>query len=272
MQWPPIRTIRLPRTLTQPSQKNRAEFRIAIICALPREADTVTVLFDEFWDDDGDVFGRAKGDTNTYITGRLGIHAVVLVTAPAMSTTYAASTATCLRLSFPEVKLALLIGVCGGIPEVDGRDVFLGDVVISRTLIQFDYGRQYPDHFVVKKNVDDSLGRGNKETRSLLAGVEMEFGRRRLEARAQFHLRSLQEAAIRERRRAKYSYPGMIKDKLYIPTYRHQHQTSCESCCSESNLICEVATKAACEEQSITEPGGHRLKEQSTSSLDLVPS
>ncbi|KAJ3490636.1 hypothetical protein NLG97_g5746 [Lecanicillium saksenae] len=228
--------------------KNRAEFRIAIICALPREADPVTLLFDEFWDDDGDVFGRAKGDTNTYITGRLGIHDVVLVTAPAMGTANAASTATCLRLSFPEVKLALLIGVCGGIPKVDGRDVFLGDVVISRTLFQFDYGRQYPGYFAVKKSVDDSLGRANKEIRSLLASVEMEFGRRRLETRAQFHLKSLQEAAIREGRRAKYFYPGMSKDRLYMPTYRHQHQTSCASCCSGSSPICEVATKAACED------------------------
>ena len=40
----------------------------------------------------------------------------------------------------------------------------------------------------------------------------------------------------------------MIKDRLYIPTYRYQHQTSCESCCSEFNPICEVATKAACED------------------------
>ncbi|KAJ3499713.1 hypothetical protein NLG97_g108 [Lecanicillium saksenae] len=227
---------------------SRAVFRVAIICALPREADAVTLLFDEFWDDDGDVFGRAKGDTNTYVTGRVGNHNVVLVTAPAMGTTNAASTATCLRLSFPGVRLALLIGVCGGIPEIDGRDVFLGDVVISRTLVQFDYGRQYPGYFAVKKTVDDSLGRANKEIRSLLASVEMEFGRRRLEAKAQNHLRSLQETAIRERRRAKYSYPGMMMDRLYLSSYRHQHQAACDNCCSGPFAACELATRASCED------------------------
>lgn len=227
---------------------SRADFRIAIICALPREADAVTLLFDEFWDDDGDAFGKAKGDTNTYITGRLGIHNIVLVIAPAMGTTNATSTATCLRLSFPGIKLALLIGVCGGIPKINGHDVFLGDVVISRTLVQFDYGRQYPHHFAVKKTIDDSLGRANKEIRSLLATVEMEFGRRRLAAKAQVHLKSLQEAAIRERRGAKYSYPGMIKDRLYLPSYHHRHQKSCDNCCSESNSMCELATRASCED------------------------
>lgn len=225
----------------------RADFLIAIICALPREADAVTLLFDKFWDDEGDVFGRAKGDTNTYVTGRIGIHDVVLVTAPAMGTTNATSMATCLRLSFPGVKLSLLIGVCGGVPKIDGRDVFLGDVVISRALVQFDYGRQYPGHFEVKKSVDDSLGRANKEIRSLLASLESEFGRRRLETKARVHLASLQEAAIHERRRVKYSYPGMIKDRLYRPSYRHQHQTSCDNCYG-SESICEVAKKAACED------------------------
>ncbi len=43
--------------------------------------------------------------------------------------------ATCLCLSFPRVKLALLIRVYNGIPKVNSCDVFLGNVVISRTLI-----------------------------------------------------------------------------------------------------------------------------------------
>lgn len=226
---------------------SRTDFRVAIICALPREADAVTLLFDEFWDDDGDVFGRAKGDTNTYITGRLGIHNVVLAICPAMGTTNAASTAACLRWSFPGVKLALLVGVCGGVPAISGRDVFLGDVVVSRTLVQYDYGRSYPDHFEVKNTIDDSLSRANRDIRGLLASAETEFGRRRLEAKAKDHLSSLQNAAIRERRQAKYSYPGIMKDKLYSPAYRHLHPSSCDICCGSAHA-CELARKASCEE------------------------
>lgn len=230
--------------------KSRAEFRIAIICALPREADAVTLLFDEFWDDDGDVFGRAKEDANTYVTGRLGTHNVVLVIAPAMGIANAASVAVCLRLSFPGVKLALLIGVCGGIPEINSCDVLLGDVVISRTLIQYDHGRQYPGHFAVKNTVDDSLSRANKNILGLLASIETEFGRRRLETKAMVHLNSVQEAAIREHRKANYTYPETSKDRLYLPTYRHQHWSSCDTCCSGSAAICELATKTSCDDLS----------------------
>ncbi|KAF5122380.1 hypothetical protein E5D57_012857 [Metarhizium anisopliae] len=227
---------------------SREDFRIAIICALPCEADAVTLLFDEFWDNDGDTFGRARGDTNTYITGHLGSHNVVLAIPPAMGTTNATATAACLRSSFPRLKLTLIIGVCGGVPKINGSDVFLGDVVISKTIVQYDYGRQYPGHFAVKKTIDDSLGRANKDIRGLLASVETEFGHERLQGKAVVYLKSLQETAIRKRRRAKYHYPGMTGDKLFLPNYRHLHQKSCDTCRDRSTHICEPATKASCED------------------------
>jgi len=49
----------------------RGSFRVVIICALPREADAVNLLFDAFWDGEGDPYGRADNNTNTYITGRM---------------------------------------------------------------------------------------------------------------------------------------------------------------------------------------------------------
>ena len=42
----------------------REDFEIAIICALQVEADVVEALFDEYWDEDGDRYGKAPGDTN----------------------------------------------------------------------------------------------------------------------------------------------------------------------------------------------------------------
>ncbi len=61
--------------------RHRGDFRIAIICALTVEYDAVSLVFDRFWDENDDTFGRAHGDTNTYTTGRIGKHDVVLVLA-----------------------------------------------------------------------------------------------------------------------------------------------------------------------------------------------
>lgn len=52
-------------------------------------------------------------------------------------TTNAALATACLRSSFPRLKLALLIAVRGGIPEIRGSDVLQGDVVISKTVVQY---------------------------------------------------------------------------------------------------------------------------------------
>jgi uncharacterized protein YdaU (DUF1376 family) len=43
---------------------SRDEFEVAIICALPLEYNAVTLAIDEFWDDEGDQYGRAVGDPN----------------------------------------------------------------------------------------------------------------------------------------------------------------------------------------------------------------
>ena len=56
----------------------REDFEIAIVCALPLEYDAVSLLFDEFWDGEGDQYGRAAGDVNYYTTGCIGKHNVVL--------------------------------------------------------------------------------------------------------------------------------------------------------------------------------------------------
>ncbi|KAI9896032.1 hypothetical protein N3K66_009101 [Trichothecium roseum] len=231
-------------SLKQPS--DRRSFRTAIICALPREADAVALLFDQYWDEECDPYGRADGDTNTYITGRIGGHNVVLAILPNMGTNSAAAATASLRSSYTDLKLAILVGICGGIPHIANSDAFLGDVIVSRTIVQYDYGRQYPGHFAVKNNVEDSLGRANKDIRSLLAVFETELMRERLQMEASKHLKHLQEAGRKKRRRANYQYPGTKEDRLYPPHHTHKHREKCSVCADNLDIFCESASKASC--------------------------
>lgn len=230
---------------------SRDQFHIAVICALPREADAVTLLFDEFWDEESDPFGRAVGDVNTYMTGRIGKHNVVLAILPGMGTNNAAASTASLRSSYNNLKLALLVGICGGVPRIEDDDVFLGDVVVSKAIVQYDFGRQYPGGFEIKNTIEDSLGRANKDIRGLLAVFETERMRERLMTKSADYLKQLQEAARRKRRRAKYQNPGAIQNKLFLRDYIHQHQLeSCDTCSNvdSSGEICESASKASCED------------------------
>ncbi|KAH6869398.1 nucleoside phosphorylase domain-containing protein [Thelonectria olida] len=243
----PLTTTTLAMSPLQPPT-DRKSFRVAIICALPREADAITLLFDQFWDEVRDPYGRVDGDTNTYITGRIGDHNIVLAVLPNMGTNSAAAATASLRSSYTGLRLAILVGICGGVPRIADCDAFLGDVVVSKSIIQYDYGRQYPGHFSVKNTVEDSLARANKDIRGLLAVFETELMRERLQAEASEHLKQLQKVARDKRRRANYRYPGTTEDRLYPSNHIHKHWTSCDLCADGSGTFCEAASKASCAE------------------------
>jgi nucleoside phosphorylase len=60
----------------------------------------------------------------------------------------AASVASSLLVSYQGVRLALVVGVCGGaLPPPKYKEIFLGDVIISDLVIEYDFGRQYPGGF-----------------------------------------------------------------------------------------------------------------------------
>lgn len=143
---------------------DRSDFTIAIICALTLEGDAVQLVFDETYDPSTQGYGRQYGDTNTYVNGRIGEHNVVLCYMPSMGRSSAASVASSLRLSYTGVRLALVVGICGGAPyTLDNTPIYLGDVTISDSVIQYDFGRQYPDGFRRKTGVRDVLGRPNQD-------------------------------------------------------------------------------------------------------------
>src|SRR5436190_3477 len=181
-----------------PQPSRREEFEIALICGLPLEYDAVSLLFDEFWDEDGDRYGRVAGDLNSYTTGSIGKYNVVLALLPHMGKVNAASATASIRSSYTGLRLALLVGICGGVPKKgdDEDEILLGDVIVSKTIVQYDFGKRYPDKFARKDAVEDNLGRSNKDIRGLFAILETELGAERLQQRTVHHLKMLQASAI----------------------------------------------------------------------------
>ncbi|KAF4825662.1 hypothetical protein CGCSCA5_v000344 [Colletotrichum siamense] len=221
---------------------------IAILCALPLESDAVEGQLDEYCLTDSLPSQKVAWDTNTYSRGRIGRHHIVLVHLAGMGKRDAVAAATNCKASFPDINLALVVGICGGVPSYVNeiqREVVLGDVDISEGLVPFDFGRRYPDQFVMKDELVDILGKPPLEIRSLLSKLKTQNGRRYLTERTRQYLgdfsHDLQNYAV---------YPGVAEDKLYEETYRHKHRSSssCRICNDDNDLVCEEARSSSCED------------------------
>jgi nucleoside phosphorylase len=105
-----------------------------LLSCTPYHSST-TLVIDEFWDETGDPYGRNVGDSNSYTTERIGDHHVVIALLPAIGKVNAAVAVASLRASYNNIKLALLTGICGGVPRAGSSDeILLSDVIISETV------------------------------------------------------------------------------------------------------------------------------------------
>ncbi|KAF6823032.1 kinesin light chain [Colletotrichum plurivorum] len=215
---------------------SRRDFEIAIICALTLEADAVDALLDHHWDDDEDFpgFDKAPGDPNAYSTGTVGRHNVVLTHMPGMGKANATAVASNCRASFPGIKLALVVGVCGVVPfDHEGREIVLGDVIVSDAVVQYDLGRRLTERFERKDTLLDSLGRPNPEIRGLLAKLRGLRGRKALRSSMARSLELLQrEPELKAR------YPGAEADMLFEASYRHVSDgMTCDACGCDGQTV-----------------------------------
>ncbi|KAK5057840.1 hypothetical protein LTR84_011841 [Exophiala bonariae] len=231
---------------TQPAirpPRDRSDFRIILICALPLEAESVQATFDHCWDDEGKRYGKASGDPNEYTTGMIGEHNVVLAHMPGMGTTSAAAVSAA-RVSFPSIVLAIVVGICGAAPFGNNhQEILLGDVVISKALVQYDFGRQHPGGFERKTDVQASIGRPSPELRAIQARLATTQHKQRMRRNLTRYLQEIQQTLPGT------VCPGREYDVLYRSSYIHQHHPSanCQKC-SEVGEICEVALHANCDD------------------------
>ncbi|KAL4765454.1 uncharacterized protein BDW70DRAFT_168748 [Aspergillus foveolatus] len=211
---------------------SRNDFTVAIICGLPLNADAVEALFDETYDRLGKHYGKQPGDANAYMNGRIGKHNEVLCYLAGMGKGSAASVASSLQVSYTGVELALVI--------------FLGDVIISDSVISYDFGRQYPGGFQRKTGIENTLGGPHRAIRALLNGLRAENARSELRTQMQQYLHRLQQTGTKWHR-------PRLDDILFKASYAHKHSAPAHpaTCsCFQSDLsdqICEEALATDCD-------------------------
>jgi nucleoside phosphorylase len=238
---------------------SRDDIAIAIICALPEERDTVEALMTRDYKDEGQRYGKVRGDDNSYKVGELGGKPVVLAAPRDMGTTNTRDLARGLRISFPSITYAFVVGITGGapfVPEGSGwkaSDIHLGDVIVSTQVIEYDFGREYENGFKRRTNVESVLPHAPAEVTNFVNQFVRGRGQafKRILRKTNADLADCSGFEVGEK--GYHEHPGPDKDDVYDLGYHHKHQdpgecAQCSQCTEWYHEVCKEALSASCQE------------------------
>ncbi|EAW22092.1 uncharacterized protein NFIA_007680 [Aspergillus fischeri NRRL 181] len=181
--------------------------------------------------------------------GVLWRYNVVPAHMPSVGKVAATTTAAGLRSSFPNIELAIVVGICSVVPHGNGRqNIHLGDVIIGKGVIQYDVGRRLPSkRFLRKDSVSVNLPQPRAQIHGTLEKLQTQQHRACLQQKTWEYAGTIQQRLGDEA-----EYPGSAEDKLFNTSYQHKHSkhSNCETCKAGTDVtkICESAIKMTCDQ------------------------
>ncbi|KAF9762896.1 hypothetical protein IL306_003289 [Fusarium sp. DS 682] len=227
-------------------------YTIGWIAALSIEQAAARALLDEEHAEPQN-FRQPQSDSNNYLWGRIGPHNIVIASLPAgvYGVASAATTATDLVRSLPQIRFGLLVGIGGAISRPDDQDIRLGDVVVGLPdgvtggVVQYDLGKAKANGVWEPKG---SLDKPPAVLLKALASLQAEHEIR--EPKIPQILDSMLEANPgMTRPRTNFSYQGAENDHLFESGYDHIGGKTCKNC--------DTSREVDREERDTTEPEIH---------------
>ncbi|KAJ6008736.1 hypothetical protein N7522_003752 [Penicillium canescens] len=203
---------------------SRDSYRVGWIC--PLEVEQIAAM--EMLDEEHEAVPQLSGDTNIYNLGSINNHNVVIAGLPRAGNCSAATVVTQMRMTFPNIKYALLVGIGGGVPvKTDHGMIRLGHVVVSEPTgthsgaIQYDHGKAKASHFERKGSL------APPPTALLNAAREVAVRRQRMDYDPIWM--NVERIKTGRRPLRRFKFPGIANDHLYLPGYKHQQEgLSCQ--------------------------------------------
>ncbi|KAI9766762.1 MAG: hypothetical protein M1839_004766 [Geoglossum umbratile] len=217
---------------------NPKDYTIGWICAITTEYVAAQAFLNEKHEGPEDV---SLNDNNNYTLGKIGKHNVVIAVLPEgeYGVSSAASVASDMRHSFPNVRIGLMVGIGGGAPSRK-HDIRLGDIVVSTPcdgkggVFQYDFGKTIQDQSFRPTGF---LNQPPMVLRTAVNGLKAQYeseGHQLEEA-----INSILEK--KSRLQKKYQRPSPSSDKLYQTGVIHppNGEASCTAVCGNdpSNLV-----------------------------------
>lgn len=175
-----------------------------------------------------------RADHNTYLLGCIGKFKVVIACLPKdeIGSSSAAAMAKDMLFTFPNVRVGLLVGIGGGIPDYgsdDIQDIRLRDVVISSDkenggVVLYNFGKRLADGSFKSMY---ALGRPPRSLRTAISLLEAEHQTR--ENRIPQYIDKMLEIYPHMRKKG-FAYPSHLADQIFRTDHRHVSGRSCAKC------------------------------------------
>ncbi|KAH0551181.1 hypothetical protein GP486_007489 [Trichoglossum hirsutum] len=217
---------------------NPKDYTIGWICAITTEYVAAQAFLDEKHKEPEAV---SLGDNNNYTLGKFGKHNVVIAVLPEgeYGISSAASVASDMRHSFPNVRIGLMVGIGGGAPSRK-HDIRLGDIVVSVPcnekggVFQYDFGKTIQDQSFRQTGF---LNQPPMVLRTAVNGLKAQYESEGHQLEEDIN-RVLEK---KSRLRRKYQRPAPSSDRLYQTGVTHpsNDEESCAVVCGndQSNLV-----------------------------------
>ena len=234
-----------------PRAMSLQDFTVVIMCAMEVEATAMVAVMDEKLTpeqaQESKLFPTYQDDTS-YTFGRIGSHFAAIAYLPRLGVESAATAAQGIRATFPGMKMMMVVGICGAIPE-GTRPIYLGDVVISTSVYQYRFGSQWDEEFEVWDDLESRLPRQIRGVSSLLKKLQASE-RLAIKEDTIREMKPAHEKVIRESE-VEFApvYPGQDRDLLFEPLYLHRHRNPADHtilmpCCERGP--CKIARNSKC--------------------------
>jgi nucleoside phosphorylase len=218
-----------------PTKKlSHEDYTVGWIC--PLEVEQIAAM--EMLDEEHERLPQQTADHNVYNLGSIGGHNVIIAGLPQTGNNSAATVVAQMRMTFPNLRFGLLVGIGGGVSlKTDNGMIRLGDVVVSKPAgehsgaIQYDHGKAESGQF----------GRTGALALppAVLLGAAQDLAAKRARSRTDpivEHLKRIDTSILGLR---KYKYPGPGQDHLYQADYTHLDKNlPCDRCkCDTSKRV-----------------------------------
>ncbi|KAH2148534.1 hypothetical protein KXV68_000848 [Aspergillus fumigatus] len=192
------------------------DYTVGWVC--PLEVELIAAL--EMLDEEHEPLPQPPTDHNVYHLGSIAGYKVVIAGSWQAGNNPATAVVTQMRIRFPNLRFALLVGIGGGVPTItECGELRLGHVVVSQPVGLFAGAIQY-DHGTARDGVFEWTGALTPPPAALLLAARS-LASQCARSDKDHIMENVQRIDTRKPQLRWFKFPGVENDKLFPADYKH---------------------------------------------------